>query len=182
MTCIAALVEGNAVWIAADSMCTAGYDKFPMASSKLIDCGDLVIGFAGQARIGNILRRKFTPPEPGSYEDLVGYIEGRFVDALRQCLKENGDAQDWHGAESHGGDLLVVCQGKIFCIGGDYFASEVSSPYYAVGCGSSYAIGALAQLHRSGRKPKPEQWLTQAIEISAEWNNGVGGKIDIMKV
>jgi ATP-dependent protease HslVU (ClpYQ) peptidase subunit len=182
LTCIAALVDGKTVWMAADSMCTAGYDKFPMKGGKLISYGEVVLGWSGHARVGNILKRKFTAPEPGGYDDVAGYIEGKFIDALRQCLKENGHAQDWHGRESNSGELLVACQGKIFCVGGDYYCSEIATPYYAVGCGANYAIGALAQFHRSGRKPRPKDWLTAAIEISAEWSSGVGGDIDIVKL
>lgn len=182
MTCIAAMVDGPNVWMAADSMCSAGYDIVPTVNGKILPFGEILVGTAGSARAGVILERKFHLPEPGGYDDVAQYIEGKFTDGIRDCLKENGHAQNWHGQESGDFQFLIACQGRIWSMMGDFCALQINHPYYAVGCGAPYATGALAQMFRTGKKPKPKEWLTQAIEISAEWSIGVGGKIDVVKL
>ena len=122
-------------------------------TSKVAQNGKYLLGAAGDVRAINILHHAFTPPAPTG--DLKGkkldaFITNKFIPALRACFEQQGYAapereSSTHIAEQHS-TILVVVNGAIYIIEGDYSWTADTSGVYAIGTGSPYALGALSVL------------------------------------
>lgn len=120
---------------------------------KIASNGDYLLGAAGDVRAINILHHAFTPPKPpvtATGKKLDQFITRQFIPALRACFEEQGYAAperdtSEHMAE-HSSTILVVIHGTIYIIEGDYSWTSDTSGIYAIGTGSSYALGALQAL------------------------------------
>ena len=143
MTCIVGLVEDGKVYIGGDSASVA--DKFDLAiraDEKVFRNGDYVMGFTSSFRMGQLLRYAFNPPVPEEGEDINRFMVTRFIDAVRQCLKDGGYASKKDETES-AGTFLVGYKSHLFEIYSDYQVGIPADGYTAVGCGDQPAKGAL---------------------------------------
>lgn len=177
MTCIAAVVAGNTVYMGADSAGVAGCDLTVRADSKVFVNGDFLIGFTSSFRMGQLLRYKFKPPVFRPKEkELYEYMVTDFVDAVRQCFKDGGYAQTDKGEEA-GGCFLVGVSGRIFKIESDYQVGESINPYDATGCGLAYALGALSVTNTVD----PMERVQMALGAAEAFNSAVRGPFNILK-
>lgn len=154
MTCIVGVKTVDSVIIGADSIGanTSTYEVQIRQDPKVFKNGKMVCGFTDSFRMGQLLRYSFEPPEfyPGS--DPYAYLVTRFVDALRECFKQGGYATKKDEEES-GGTFVVgmIFDGAplLFEVHTDYQIHIPKHGYLAVGCGASYAIGALNVFSRT---------------------------------
>lgn len=177
MTCVAAVVSDNVVYMGADSAGVGGYELIVRADQKVFKNDEFLIGFTHSFRMGQLLRYKLKPPKFRPEEkDLYEYMVTDFIDAVRECLKTGGYAQIDKGEEV-GGCFLVGVRGRLFQIESDYQVGESVLPYDAVGCGRAYALGVLSVTNEL----EPDKRIKSALCAAEKFNAGVRGPFIVLK-
>jgi ATP-dependent protease HslVU (ClpYQ) peptidase subunit len=152
-------------------------------TSKVAQNGRYLLGAAGDVRAINILHHVFIPPAPPFSEGgvkLDHFITQKFIPQLRNCFENTGyampdnDAKD-HIAE-HSSQILVVVNGTIYIIDGDYSWTSDKTGIYAIGTGSSYALGALYALSNGKEMtmPKAKVAINKALSIASKFDPYTG--------
>lgn len=152
-------------------------------SSKVSSNGKYLLGAAGDVRAINIIHHVFQPPTPPPNlkgKKLDQFFTAKFIPALRECFDTQGysipDRDDKEHIAEHGSVILVAINGTIYIVDGDYsWASEANS-IYAIGSGSSYALGAMHVLTHN-KKQTVQQAKTHALKalaVSAKFDPHTG--------
>lgn len=179
MTCIVGMVASDgSVHLGGDSAGVSGYTRTIRSDPKVFVNGPMAFGFTSSFRMGQLLRYRLTVPKQHD-EDLMTYLCGTFIDAVRRTLSEGGWMTTTNGVES-GGCFLLGYAGRLFQVDSDFQVAEPASGYAAVGCGDEYAMGALHALR--DRVPIPEDRLRFALEAAAEFSTGVAGPFEYVSV
>lgn len=154
MTCIVGMVHAGGVTLGGDSAGIGGYDLVVRKDPKVfaLDGGRAVFGFTSSFRMGDLLRYRLDFPKRHPDVDLDRWMRTDFIDAVRHCLKAGGYAGVSNGVET-GGDFLVGLEGRLFRIASDFQVGESACGLDAVGCGESFAIGAMHALRGAGVGP-----------------------------
>lgn len=176
MTTIVGIQGDNFAVICTDSRISS-FDESGMAyqvttlgsgTSKMAYNGDYLLGAAGDVRAINILHHAFVPPKPpinSMGKKLDQFITRQFIPSLRNCFDEQGYSVPEREASEHvaeqGSTIVVVVHGTIYIIEGDYSWTSDTTGIYAVGTGSSYALGAMQAL-LSAKRPTAQQAKTVA--------------------
>lgn len=168
MTCIAGLVDESDVYIGGDSAGVSGMELRLRADQKVFTNGSLVMGFTDSFRMGQLLRYAFQCPPQLPSKSIEEFMVTDFIDAVRECLKEGGFAEEDRGKET-GGTFLVGYRERLFEISGDYQVGEALDGFSAVGSAAPVALGVLYATQ--GRKP--EDRLLTALEAAERYNAGV---------
>lgn len=170
MTCIAAVVEGDRIFMGGDS---AGVDDdFSLtvrADQKVFRNGDFLFGFAGSFRMGQLLHYAFIPPKHPRRQDVYQYMVLDFVDAVRDCMKKGGLAHKHNDVESFEGGFLVGYRGRLFLVDGDYQTGEAVDGFASIGLGASVAQGALYVTEGV----EPRKRVRSALEAAERYSAGV---------
>ena len=169
MTCIIGLVtETGDVYIGGDSAITVFRN------------GPFLIGCSGDVRYSNALRCSFRPPVQPPEQDTYEYMCTSFVDAMRQCLKDAGQAKVESNTERTESACLVGYRGRLFWVATDYAVVETQEPDHldAIGNGGAYAQGAAAAL---ATRP-PEERLLRALEIAEQFCTGVRAPFSVRRL
>ena len=167
MTCIAGVVDNKGrVYIGGDSASTAGDALMVREDRKVFPKGATIMGFCGSYRAGQLLRYRFEPPRCPSALQPADYMATRFVDALRDCLEAGGF--DWE-AEDEPSAFLVGYRSKLFFIESDLQVGQAKAPYYALGSGGEYAIGALHEMYVNEPELTPRERLGRALLAAEHW-------------
>lgn len=140
MSCVVGIVDNEAVWMAADSLNSIeGVEGWCTASSnpKIIRKDDVLIGYVGSARLGDIIANDVAIPLKTEYfiANLVDILSEEF--GFNDCLDSSG---------TFDGALLVGYvheTPQLVMIGSDFGTLKPSSGYIAIGSGSPLAMGAL---------------------------------------
>jgi hypothetical protein len=172
MTCIAGLVADKTVYIGGDSAATSGWGLTILKEPKVFRNKDFLIGCSGAARMITLLRHSLIPPEQEENEDTLFFMATRFIDAVRECLKNGGLAKKENEQETMGEScFLVGYRGQLFCVYDDYHLSEALCAYGAIGCGDDIALGSLYTTH--GMDISPDKRVEMALYASEKHNAGV---------
>jgi ATP-dependent protease HslVU (ClpYQ) peptidase subunit len=154
-------------------------------SSKIAENNKYLLGAAGDMRAINILHHAFLPPSvpPGvNNKKLDNFITTKFVPSLRECFEKQGYATSpesesaTHMAQ-HESTILVVVSGNIYVVDGDYSWTSDINGTYALGTGSSYALGALQVLCTSKimTVAQAKKIALKAINVAAKYDPYTGG-------
>lgn len=174
MTCIVGIADGAKVWIGGDSAGVAGWKITERADTKVFTNGPMVFGFAGSFRIGQLLRHSLTIPK--HYEgDVDKWMCVDFINAVRSCLKDGGQARVDSGVEV-GGQFLVGYRGKLYQIDSDYQVGDPAPQYAAIGCGDEFALGSLY-----GSTGKPAARIRLALEAANHLSSGVAAPFHVVE-
>lgn len=152
-------------------------------TSKIANNGKYILGAAGDVRAINILHHSFTPPTPpanANGKKLDQFITRQFIPALRACFEHQGYAlpereNSDHLAE-HSSTIVVVIHGTLYIIEGDYSWTSDTTGIYAIGTGSSYALGAL-QVLAGGKKlttAQAETVANKALTVASKFDPYTG--------
>lgn len=181
MTCIVGLVQDGKVLIGGDSAGVNGAFELQIrADQKVWEKDGWAFGFTTSFRMGQLLRYSLHPPKRHPDTDLMQFMVTEFVDAVRKCLKDGGFASVKEGTES-GGSFLVGHAGRLFTIHDDYQVGETLDPYAAVGCGDSFARGALfAAMQVMGSPGDPESVVRLALASAEAMSAGVRGPFHVV--
>lgn len=165
MTCIAGIEADGKVWIGGDSAGSDGHLIHVRADEKVWANKQLVFGFCGSFRMGNLLRYKLEPAleryevEPDA-EAEFRYMATAFIDGVRKVLKDGGFMQAVNGADS-GGTFLVAWRGKLYQVYSDFQVGRTAQGFCAIGSGGACAEGVLYALRDT--KMSPEEKITAAL-------------------
>lgn len=178
MTCIVGYrdTENNRVVMGADSAGSTSYEIRIRKDTKIFKNGDFVIGCTSSFRMIQILRFSFKPPEVGD-KDIYEYMCTDFVDAVRESFSNGGYLYKSNEVEK-GGIFLIAYKDRLFCIESDFQVGEVYDTFNSVGCGDSYALGAMHVI--KDRKMQAEKKVIKALESASYFSTGVRPPFNIL--
>jgi ATP-dependent protease HslVU (ClpYQ) peptidase subunit len=180
MTCIVGITDGLTTWIGGDSAGVAGSLIQVRSDPKVFRNGQFLIGYTTSFRMGQLLQYSFSAPVPdeADVKDMHRFMCTKFVNALRECLKEGGWAEEEKGQEC-GGTFLVGWEGFLFEVNSDYQVGEHQDGYAAVGSGDRFALGSLhtTRYDTAGIRGRIESALAAAEYFST----GVCGPFTVMQ-
>jgi hypothetical protein len=174
------MVEGEKVYIGGDSVGVAGYEADVRADAKVFRNGPMIFGFTSSFRMGQLLRYSLVVPQRHPETDVYAWLVTTFIDAVRACLDRGGYSRRVNG-EEEAGTFLIGYAGRLFAVQDDYQVAEVARSYQAVGCGATYALGALhatdarSAAYVLGQRLDPILRLTIALGAASEHSAGVRG-------
>jgi len=182
MTCIVAVVDGNAVVMGADSASVFENENsvyIVKHCAKMwrveLERETLLIGFAGSFGQGHYIRYCFKWPPRKLRESYEQWLVKKVMPELQNGLfqrfsKLNPESLDWSL-------ILAIKPGRIFVLSqcGDVF--EPSEGFASIGSGSPVAIGAMQAL-KNFKKPSWEI-AEEALEISSFHTTSVRGPMYI---
>jgi len=175
MTTIAVIVEadGSGVTFASDQQVTWGNQKIANCT-KVFTSGAVTFGFSGSVRDGNVLMHHLDVPEMTSSDvsDPSRYVVKRLIPAMRTALRDNGAIATKDGRDSFASHLIIAVAGVCGYIAADFSFFGAGNPFFAVGSGGDFALGAMA-----AGKTAPE-----AIEIAAKHDSYTGPIVDVHRV
>jgi len=160
MTTIIGVEYEDSCTLMADSRTTDSEGRIYSHPSvvKLSRRGDFIIGGSGEAYPCDVAQHLWVPPKltPKDKKDLLHFMITKAMPSLRKCLVTNG--YNFHESSSEMRfQFLVAVGGSIFDVDQELVASKNDPGIYAVGSGSSYALGAL---HAGAQ-------ILEAMEIAA---------------
>lgn len=170
--------DGWAV-LGSDSLSTSDVgSRVQMATPKVVQNGPYLIAGAGSVRGCNILQYGWTPPKPRG--DLDKFMTKFFIPSMRKLFLENGyDIKAESQAAEHDSEFLVAVNGVIYPIYDDYSWERSADPYYVIGSGGKYALGALlATSYSLDFEPGDVRThVYNAIDIAIDCDQYSGGEI-----
>lgn len=178
MTCIVGLLDRENIYIGGDSAAINDYGLSIRKDKKIFVKGDFIFGFAGSYRMGQLLKYSFIPPEHDKNMDTYEYMVLNFIETLRECLSKGGLTAIKNNEEEIGGIFLVGYKQRLFCVQSDFQVSERVDSFDAIGVGDQVALGSLY----STNGMHPEERILQALKASENFNSGVRGPFDIIKL
>ena len=152
-------------------------------SGKVAVNGKYLLGAAGDVRAINILHHVFQPPIPAvnlKGKKLDQFFTAKFIPSLGQCFENEGyaipDKEDKEHMAEQASQILVVIHGSIYVVDGDYSWTSDSSGLYALGTGSSYALGALQALQGPSiaTSQQAKKIALKAMTIAAKYDPYTG--------
>ena len=182
MTCIVGYVDklSNKVYIGGDSAGMGSYYDLTIRSDeKVFKNGDYLMGFTSSFRMGQLLRYSLNPPNLELGEDINKFMCTKFVDAVRQCLKDGGYASKDKEEES-GGTFLVGYKGHLFRVEDDYQVAIPADGYVAIGCGDLIAKGAMYVMDEYFVTKSPETKVRCALLATERFSAGVSGPFVVL--
>ena len=180
--------DGFAV-ICSDSRVSTFGDNFSQigtlreGSSKVFQNGKYLIGAAGDVRAINILQHVFQPPTPplkANKKTLDQFFTVKFIPALRECFDAQGysvpEKEDKEHIAEQGSSVIVSVNSNIYVVESDYSWSSEASGLYALGSGSSYALGALQVLVRNKKVNSQiaKNYALRALAIASKYDPNTG--------
>jgi ATP-dependent protease HslVU (ClpYQ) peptidase subunit len=184
MTCIVGLEQDETIYIGGDS---AGIDDWSLAICGradekvfIIETGDMIMGFCGSFRIGQLLRYALIPPPQKVGQDDMAYMVTDFIDAVRNMQKDKGALKKENELEEHNAGFLVGYNGKLYVVESDFQVGRPIDNYASIGCGAQIAQGAMYATRNMGMAP--EARIRLALEAAAEYSAGVRAPFHILKL
>lgn len=179
MTCIAAIIDQKGVGhIACDSVGSNYHTKGVYTNRKIFTVSDMLIGFTGSYRMGQILEHQLALPAATVGQEFESWLYVDFVEEVRKVLKNNGYLHVENNEEV-GGTFLIVVAGRIFTVQEDLSLLESLDSFEACGSGEDYARATMNAAINHGIT-KPRRILTEAIEAATKYVPSVGGDIHIL--
>lgn len=177
MTCIVGLVDGEKVWLGADSFYAAGCERLPMTPDepKVFAVDRLLFGCAGPSRMGQLLRHQVFIPEYPDDADPFVWLVKELMPQIKQSIDAYGGLKI--NDRSDGWDVLVGLAGRLFYLCSDLSVSTLSD-YGAIGCGRSVALGSLY----STKLGRAEDRVMLALEAATAHDTHVAKPFQIESV
>lgn len=145
MTTIVGIVKNGHVIMGADSLVTAGNNRYIHPQMlKIINNNGYLVGGAGDVLACDILMHMWIPPMPNATQrkNLYKFMITDVVPSMREGLEENGYKIDPSDKES-GFEMLIALDGELFHISDDFSVLMDETGIYGVGSGSPWAVAAL---------------------------------------
>lgn len=183
MTIIVGYKKDGKVFIGGDTQGSSGWDKTYRKDKKVFISHGIAYGFTSSYRMGQILMYHSAEVLCNSRdENIHKYVVTCLVPMWREILKNNGYIKNDSGREESG-QFLIGIDGRLFSIHSDMQVAESSFDYDAVGCGRTYALGAIMACKSiSGDSISAEDIIDTAIKSANSFSNGCGGDVSIVSV
>lgn len=177
MTCIVAIKRNGTVWMGGDRAGSAEHRITSYTGAKVFAKGELLIGYTGSFRFGQLLQYVFVQPKQISKEGTTAYMVKRFIPAVSSVLVKEGYNKYLDDDFEH---FLVGYRGHLYEVQSDKSVLEPILPYTAIGSGMDIANGALAIL--SATRQPAKAILHQALVAATDAVATVAPPFDIMGV
>lgn len=175
MTCIVGLSVDGQVYMGGDSAAVANYERRASALPKVFRRGKMLIGYTSSFRMGQLLQHTIAIPEHTEFSG-IDYMVCKFVEEVRKVFREYGYTKIEGNVES-GGSFMVGLNGRLYCIEEDFQVQQYQDGVGAVGCGWSYALGAMMALTHL----EPMERIQRSLEISAYFSAGVMAPFTVLR-
>jgi len=163
--------------VGADSSACSENEVVATVDPKVFSYGNYTFAFAGDQRIGQVIKHAFIPPDAPD-ENLNQFMVTVFMKELRACLKQASAlaARDLVVPDSE----FIVCVGKrLFWVGGDFSVLELHCDMVAIGVGKEYALGSL---YSTQDQMTPVERVKTALLAAAEFCPWVVKPFNVIKV
>jgi ATP-dependent protease HslVU (ClpYQ) peptidase subunit len=179
MTCIVGLEYAGHVWMGADSVSIAGWDRNVSAMPKLFTLWSefedhrqrvpFLVGCGGSPRIAQILQHHVRIPPPDTTND-VAYLVQSFIEPVRNAIKDFGAAAVENATESAGNTrFLLGYNSRVYLVDSDFQLTRFTNGMAAIGVGDSYAMGAMLAM----KTKDPEKRIRKSLSIAEQLCMGV---------
>jgi len=173
MTCIIGFVEkdNGIVYVGGDSAGVTGLDVCIREDPKVfLVQNKFIIGYTTSFRMGQLLHFSFNPPDQKKDQTDYEYMCTNFINEAMKCF-DAGKFGPEHEKEKRGGSFLVGYKGNLYHIESDFQVGILKDPFWSVGCGAHFALGALYAT--SGLKMPTEKRITLALQTAVKFSGGV---------
>lgn len=176
MSCVVAVRDHkrNVLVIGSDAQ-ASGECRKHYAGPKVFENEQFIIGATGSVRIANVLEHVWCPPgiTPASIDprDIIRAVVRDVIPSLKTCLTEAGIAVgDEIGENGQGWGLLLGWRTNILHVDQDLDVVSFKDSYAACGCGASYALGALYEMHENGEYLEAVERVERALRAAAAFD------------
>ena len=164
MTCIVGIESKGKVWIGGDSAGTAGNMHQRIRKDKKVFIkGEIIIGFCGSFRMGDLLKHTLEIPDTKLVKDVDAFMVNQFVDVLRNCFEKENKKITSENDKIYP-SILVGMRGRLYNIEGDYQCGRPEDGFDSTGSGGNVAIGSL---HSTKSISDPKRRIQMALEASS---------------
>lgn len=147
MTCIVAYIDrkNKKQYIASDSCVSFGmnYALKHNETKKIHSMADFFVGTAGVVGTIQLIFNSFIIPDREESMTFYDYLQDMFCNQLRIHLLQYGLCE-----EERIWEMLIVHEGDIYKIGGDYSVIKLANDFWSIGMGE-VALGYLEALKKS---------------------------------
>lgn len=165
MTCVVGLITSNGdILFGADSQVTFDDTRTTLLDKKIFKKNNLIMGWCGDLKFGQLIKHRFSPPIPGRNVDIDNFIYTKFIPELQKFFIEHG-YQTFGRNESF--ELMVGIEKNIYIIDSDYSVITASHRFCSIGSGANYALGSL---HATRTNPNDSQRLQMSLEAAATYS------------
>jgi hypothetical protein len=161
-----------------DSAASNGSSLDLPAVEKVIRKGELLIGVTGSFRALNLITHSLELPKCDPKADPEKWLVNIFVEQLRRCLSDGGNAKKEAIGEGMDCNLLVGFRGSLYCVEGDYLVLQLGYGYGAMGSGADVALGSLY----STKNQKPLPRVRTALEAAERFTSNVRAPFKVKKL
>ena len=180
MTCIVGVELDGQLWLGGDAASTRDHEVFVRKNPKVFKVENMLIGFSGSFRIGQLLQFSFKPVQHVWGRDDFQYIVTSVVDSIRGLLNENGAMIKDEMGDSHDSEFIIGYRGKFYIIDSDFHVEIPTENYVATGTGAAYALGALHAMKK--HKISPAKKIHKALSAAEEYCTGVRKPFTILSM
>ena len=163
MTCIVAIKKEYSVLLGGDSAASGNNRKVSRLDKKIFKLGDIIFGFAGSFRIGQLIKYQLKIPNKieniNNEEYVINYLIREIVIMLKQNRLVKNNKMDCN--------LLIGLGNQIYKVDSDFQIEITNDEYASIGDGEDFALGALYALKDSIFTP--EEKAQKALEASARY-------------
>jgi ATP-dependent protease HslVU (ClpYQ) peptidase subunit len=177
MTCIVTYIDGNAVVMGGDTVCSEGEyitnrEGTPKIWKEYNGIEEFLIGFAGNCGELSYLRYSFEWPIRKLDESLERWINNSVSPRLQNKFKKRFENRP-QAIESEWEILIAFKGGRVFRISICGDVEETRECYNAIGSGRYLALSCIEALHRNC-KEKLVSWefVEEALKISERFMGG----------
>lgn len=168
MTCVVGVEHEGHVWLGGDS--AAGVWEKQSVSEyrepKVWRRGEMVWGFCGSPRLGQILRLGLVTPKHKRGVSDEEYVALELTAEIRRQLERHNYVQSEASEMDVGDEVLVGYHGQLWTVSTDYQAIRARCGFTAIGSGEGFALGALYALRRKSPRFRISQALRAASRFS----------------
>lgn len=186
MTCIVAIKHNKKIYMGGDSLGTDSHmNKVVRTDEKVFIKDDMIFGFCGSFRMGQILRYVMQAPERPEGIDDMHYLVGYWIPVLIETFSEHGfrgpKSEDTHDETKTGGDFLLGYRGTLYQIEEDFQVGIPAPQYAAIGCGGEYALGAIHTAKLLG-EDDPKKLILTALDVAENFSAGVQRPFKVLSI
>ena len=176
MSCIVGYAHEGGVVLGADAAASTTHLRMLCPPHKLFRAGPALVGVCGGIRLGQIIRYRCPSPKlgvEGPVPSLLGWIE-----EIRPVLRDAGVLKVKDAVEESDSRLLVALAGHLFEIDAEWQIVEPVTPFWAIGSGQPYALGALDALELMDPLLEVNGRLLMVLETAAKFDPSVRGPFE----
>lgn len=144
MTCIVSVIKDGVVWMGCDSLVSDDADcATTMRESKITRRGELLMGWAGSLRLGNLIQHVFEPPVRKARTPDMKYLAGPFIDSFYKLMRERAPRVEEDCKDGLNLRMLIGYRGGLYFLDGELDICRSIDDFESCGSGAEIARGAL---------------------------------------